>query len=405
MIQRENYNLPLSWKKVKFKDVFKVNQGLQIPIADRLKNQEENSFFYITNEFIKNRGNGGEEYYIKNPQQNVMCNKDDILMTRTGNTGIVVTNVEGVFHNNFFKISFDRNKLDKDYVYYYLNSPYVQKMIKTYAGTSTIPDLNHGDFYNIDFIMMDYNEQQKIASIITTWNKAIELKEKFLDQKREQKNGIMQNLLTGAIRLPGYSSHWKKTDLGNLGSFLKGKGISKSETIEEGIPCIRYGEIYTVHHFYIKQFCSFISKEVAEGGQEIFENDILFAGSGETAEEIGKAVAYIDNTPAYAGGDIIILRPNKEIDSLFLSYMLNVGEVARERAKLGQGNSVVHIYPKSLSSLNVMLPSYKEQCEISKMLKTADKEIDLLEQELEELQLQKKALMQLLLSGKVRVKV
>src|SRR5699024_1882890 len=165
--------IPSDWKVRKFKDVFKVNQGLQIPISKRLKAPSKDTYFYITNEFLKNKGNGGEEYYIQSPPKSVICNKDDILMTRTGNTGIVLTNVEGAFHNNFFKINFDRNLLNKDFVYYYLNSRYVQRLIRIYAGASTIPDLNHSDFYKIDFILMSFNEQQKIASMLFTWDEAI----------------------------------------------------------------------------------------------------------------------------------------------------------------------------------------------------------------------------------------
>ncbi len=70
-------------------------------------------------------------------------------MTRTGNTGVVVSGVEGVFHNNFFKINYDKGIIDKDFLVYYLNMKRTQNIILTKAGTSTIPDLNHNDFYSI----------------------------------------------------------------------------------------------------------------------------------------------------------------------------------------------------------------------------------------------------------------
>src|SRR4051794_6252024 len=90
------------WSKGKLHDFTKINQGLQIAISERYLESVENSHFYITNEFLKE---GAErKYYIKNPPKSVLCNEDDILMTRTGNTGKVVTNVSGAFHNNFFKI-------------------------------------------------------------------------------------------------------------------------------------------------------------------------------------------------------------------------------------------------------------------------------------------------------------
>ncbi len=199
-----------------------------------------------------------------------------------------------------------------------------------------------------------------------------------------------------------YPSDWKVKKLGELGEFLKGKGISKSETIESGLPCIRYGEIYTRHHDYIKEFYSFVDEDTANKSTEIMKGDILFAGSGETAEEIGKSVAYLHEEKAYAGGDIIILR-TKDVDSKYLAFALNEGRLAKERAKLGQGHSVVHIYPKELKELIIHLPSEIEQQKIASILSTWDKAIELKEKLIEQKKEQKKGLMQKLLTGEVRL--
>lgn len=198
-----------------------------------------------------------------------------------------------------------------------------------------------------------------------------------------------------------YPSDWKVKKLGELGTFLKGKGISKSETIESGLPCIRYGEIYTRHHDYIKEFYSFVDEDTANKSTEIMKGDILFAGSGETAEEIGKSVAYLHEEKAYAGGDIIILR-TKDVDSKYLAFALNEGRLAKERAKLGQGHSVVHIYPKELKELIIHLPSEIEQQKIASILSTWDKAIELKEKLIEQKKEQKKGLMQKLLTGELR---
>ena len=199
-----------------------------------------------------------------------------------------------------------------------------------------------------------------------------------------------------------YPSDWKVKKLGELGSFLKGKGISKSETKESGLPCIRYGEIYTRHHNYIKEFYSFIDEETAKNSTRIRKGDILFAGSGETMEEIGKSVAFLHEEQAYAGGDIIILR-TKDVDTQYLAFALNEGRLAKERAKLGQGHSVVHIYPKELKELIIHLPSNIEQQKIASILSTWDKAIELKEKLIEQKKVQKKGLMQKLLTGEVRL--
>ncbi len=190
--------IPQSWEVVKFKEITKVRQGLQIPISKRKKEKCENCYEYITIQFIKNNK---EVEYIENPQKTVICTENDILMTRTGNTGIVVTNAKGVFHNNFFLIDFDRNEISKEYLVYYLNSNSIQKEILLRAGATTIPDLNHGDFYSIKFISPPLEEQKQIAEILSTVDNKLEnLKEKK-QSFEELKKGLMQKLLTGEVRV------------------------------------------------------------------------------------------------------------------------------------------------------------------------------------------------------------
>lgn len=180
------------WVSYLLKDLTKINQGLQIPISERFTEKVENSFFYITNEFLKS--NSERRYYIKDPSKNVICNEDDVLMTRTGNTGQVVTGVSGAFHNNFFKIQFDRNILNKDFLVFFLRLPDTQRIILSYAGTSTIPDLNHSDFYRILMKIPSSKEQQKIASCLSSLDALITAQVEKIEQLKLHKKGLMQGL-------------------------------------------------------------------------------------------------------------------------------------------------------------------------------------------------------------------
>jgi type I restriction enzyme S subunit len=195
---------------------------------------------------------------------------------------------------------------------------------------------------------------------------------------------------------------WDIKPLGAFGEFSKGRGISNREKRREGLPCITYGEIYTEHDVVIKDFKSFIDPETAKISQRIKCNDILFAGSGETLDEIGKCAAYIKNIPAYAGGDIIIFTPNG-VDSVYLSYSLNSDLIVRHRRKLGQGHSVVHIYPTGLKTLHVPLPSLPEQRQIAEILSTWDRAIEQVEKLVEEKKKQRHWLSCQLLAGRRRL--
>ena len=180
------------WAEKSFKEISKINQGLQIAISERYTNKVENSFFYITNEFLKD--NCDVKYFIKNPTENVLCDEDDILMTRTGNTGEVVTNICGAFHNNFFKINFDRSKLAKNYLVYFLKLNKTQNKILTLAGNSTIPDLNHNDFYSLRIVYPDKEEQTKIGNYFQKLDKQIDLQQKELEKLKNIKTASLDKM-------------------------------------------------------------------------------------------------------------------------------------------------------------------------------------------------------------------
>ena len=180
------------WEEKKFKDFTKINQGLQIPISERYTTEGENRYFYITNEFLKS--DSETKYYIENPSESVICYEDDILMTRTGNTGKVVTGVKGAFHNNFFKIAYDKEKYDRMFLYYISTSHKMQKNIIRLAGSSTIPDLNHSDFYNIKVKLPIIEEQKKIADLLIRLDSKISKEQEKLDSLNEYKKGLLQQM-------------------------------------------------------------------------------------------------------------------------------------------------------------------------------------------------------------------
>lgn len=167
---------------------------------------------------------------------------------------------------------------------------------------------------------------------------------------------------------------WEVKKLGEVGSFFKGKGIRKDELCDSGLPCIIYGQIYTSYEYWTSKFMSYIPNNLKNNTTEIYQNDILFAGSGETKEEIGKSIAYIGKDVAYAGGDIIILRQNKLI-SIYITYYLN--SIGRKQLnRLGQGDSIVHIYKSTLENVNIPVPPLAEQEKIAEILSLWDKAIE-----------------------------
>lgn len=171
------------------------------------------------------------------------------------------------------------------------------------------------------------------------------------------------------------NNSWKTVTLSQIGTFRKGSGISRAESNTGTLPAVRYGELYTVHNNYVCTYTSHISREVASKSLRVYYGDILFACSGETKEDIAKCAAIIDDSEAYAGGDIIVLSLTTEVDPIFLGFILNTQNVIQQRAQKAQGDAIVHISTDSIKSIEITLPRYEEQVRIAEALSDIDKRI------------------------------
>ncbi len=183
---------------------------------------------------------------------------------------------------------------------------------------------------------------------------------------------------SGAPWLGDVPEHWGVRQLGSIGSFFKGSGGTKEDEVEDGVPCVRYGDLYTQHQFFIRETRANITEESARRYTQIQYGDILFAGSGETLEEIGKSAVNLIEDPAYCGGDIIVFRPLVKADAAFLGYAADCSTSIYQKACMGRGVTVMHIYTQALSHLLLPLPPLDEQRAIAAFLDRETERIDAL---------------------------
>jgi len=269
----------------------------------------------------------------------------------------------------------------------------------SYGLTKDRLRLYYPDFSLIPVVVPPIDEQKRIGEILSTWDRAIGAVKALIENTELQKRASVRRIFCSVL-----SQNWPETELGTLGKFRKGSGISRGECTNSGIPCIRYGEIYTHHHDVVHSFSSYVSPEIAASSTKILPGDILFTASGETADEIGKCVAFTREEEAYAGGDIILFS-STEINPVFLAYQLNSPFLVRQKMRYAQGQSVVHISATNLAKLKLRMPERSIQDRIASILLDLDCYITDLRQENQLLLDEKKALMQQLLTGKRRVKV
>jgi len=183
-------------------------------------------------------------------------------------------------------------------------------------------------------------------------------------------------------------------------SVRKGANIPKYLLSNSGNGCILYGQLYTTFNNVIKSIESKISEEFTKGLLPLDYGNILFAGSGETHEEIGKSAVILLKNKVFAGGDLIVLSLYEKYFRPFFGYYLNFEPVQRQKAKFGQGSSVIHIYSNHLASLILTIPPKSEQKKIYKLIDNINSKIQTEQTYLHKLQQIKSGLMADLLSGK-----
>ena len=198
-------------------------------------------------------------------------------------------------------------------------------------------------------------------------------------------------------------SEWVKRKLGEIGDFVKGSGISRAESNTGTLPAVRYGELYTHHNDYVKKYVSYISEVVARQSRITKRGDILFTCSGETTEDIGKAVAVLDDG-VYAGGDLLVYTLHEKGDPIFWGSLMNAPYVQSQKSNAGHGATVIHINESALRDVEVSYPKdIHEQRRIAEVLADADALIANTEKRIAKRKLIKQGMMQQLLTGAVRL--
>lgn len=256
------------------------------------------------------------------------------------------------------------------------------------------------DWMRRQLAMPPIEEQQKIAAILTTQDKVIELKEKRLAEKQRQKKYLMQQLLTGKKRLLGFSGTWKKEMLGKCASMCSG-----------GTPDTKNEKYYGNDYIWIsikdmtsagKYICS-SERGLTEAGllncsAKLFPKGTILFAMYASIGECSIAEAECCSSQAILG-----IEPDSKLNNEFLYYLLSNSKGYFK--SFGQASSQPNLNKGIVQSIVIQIPEIEEQAAIVEVLSAADHEIDLLRQDIEQEKQKKKALMQMLLTGIVRVNV
>ena len=320
-----------------------------------------------------------------------------VVIAAVGELGLTAIAAEPIVLNQQLHAFICTDNIYNEYLAYWLETqkPYMDSV----ASKTTIPYMNKSNCESIPVIFPLLPEQKKIVRILSTWDRAIEVAEKLLNNSRQQKKALMQQLLTGKKRLPGFNGKWKKVNIGNVVHIASGK--SKSKFINEN------GERYIIDMGSISREGKLIPSKKTDLDEDYLLHEQLVMpkddiGGGNIIGRVG----FIDQDRKYVLGDHVYALYVHGCDSLFLCYLINHDTVNKSLRRKANGTAQLGLGKKDVEKQPVYIPNTKEeQQKIASVLSAANKEIEILEQKLGCLRQEKKALMQQLLTGKRRVKV
>ena len=297
---------------------------------------------------------------------------------------------------------------DDNNEYFYYALLFLTGRIKMLAGEQAVPIINKSDFERIKLAVPPMEEQRKIAEILGVWDEAIEKQSRLIEKLELRKRALMQRLLTGRTRLPGFNTPWQKIKLGEIGKTYNGLTGKSKEDFEDGnAKFIPYINVFSNEKVNIDKL-GVVSVDESEKQNKVQYGDIFFTVSSETPDEVGMAsvlLEYIDDT--YLNSFCFGYRLNdfETLNPIFASYILRGDRFRNFMMVLAQGSTRFNISKNEVMKLRIELPSLPEQKAIAEVLTTADDEIATHRKKLDALRLQKRGLMQQLLTGKTRVKV
>lgn len=266
---------------------------------------------------------------------------------------------------------------------------------------ATVDSLRLPTFKNFSFsIPKDVSEQRAITEALSDADGLLNALEALITKKQAIKQATMQQLLTAKTRLSGFSGAWETKQLGEIASFFKGSGLSKTDlSIDGERRCIHYGELFTTYGECIT--------EVLHGTNRdgtfflSLRNDVLMPGSDVTPNGLATA-SCISIPDVILGGDILVIRvPANILNGTFLAYVIGINH--NQIMQLVSGTTVYHLYGRDMANFSFLAPSVEEQNAIVGILSDMDTEITALEQRRDKTRAIKQGMMQQLLTGRVRL--
>lgn len=395
-------HLPMEWEIMQIANIGDVITG-STPST-------KNSEYYGGEYFFVSPADIGNKKYVENTERKLSKKgfnisrkipKNSVLVTCIGSTiGKIAMSDREVTTNQQINSIVCHEEINAEFIYYALDY-YFNRLKKAYIAHQAVPIINKTEFSKIPLPIPKLEEQQKIADVLSAWDRTIELKKLLIKEKEEQKKGLKETIFSSRG-----DNKWQYFTLGDIGEFRTSSVNKKDNPDEKSVNLLNYMDVY--NNKEINQKIKYM-KTTATDHQIKTNNaqigDVFFTPSSETRDDIGHSAVVTEEIQDLVYSYHLIrfrINPNIDFDNRFRAYCFNTRTILRQMSRLCTGSTRYTLSIKDFESISFYLPPLPEQRRIAEILSTADREIELLKDEVNYLVDQKKGLMQLLLTGIVR---
>ena len=374
--------LPRGWNEVKLKDIGEILGGGTPSTAN--KEYWNGDILWVTptevtalkTKYLYDTERKITELGLKNSSAKMIKPNSLIICTRA-TIGDCCINKKEISTNQGFKSITPNNNYDVVFLYYLIN--YNRNLLIANSSGSTFLEISKSNLENLSFYFPPLDEQKRIADILSTFDDLIENLTKLIEKKELYKKGVMQRVLSGKVRFEGFTDEWETYKFEDIFIRIAGKKyqINQNEYKEIGkYPVIDQGKKYITAY--------------SDNADKVFNNDNIIVFGDHT-----RIFKYVDFNFIIGADGVQLLKTNKEFDTKFMYYNLSNQYIP---------NTGYNRHFKFILDMSFYIPpSIEEQNKIAELLTLIDKDIEILKQLLHLRKLQKKGLMQKLLTGEVRI--
>ena len=315
---------------------------------------------------------------------------------------IIRDEVKDLIASTGFAVITSKNELHNEYLFNFLFSNIIKRQFHKLLVGSNYPAINSSDVKNLKIPVPPLPEQKKIADCLSTWDVAIEKQNALINALTDRKKALMQQLLTGKKRLPGFSEEWKEVKLGDLFEKINRKN-------EEGNTNV---VTISAQRGFVKQtdfFNKSVASETLDNYSLIYHGEFCYNKSYSNGYPLGATKRLIAFEKAVVTTLYICfkIKDQKKSNGSFFEQFFEANSLDRSLIKIaqegGRAHGLLNVSLSDFFNIKIKLPPIEEQTAIAEILATADRELTLQKEKLAQLQTLKKGLMQVLLTGKKRL--